>query len=179
MIPITLSRKRIITWLAALIIVVMALYLWRDLRLSDTKNVPLPDIVVENIVLNRTIDGKKWKLVSPRVEHKDGLVYGRSLDVTITDNTDTRTFISSANGIFSRVSNDVELTDVHGVLTKVHGKTYNLSAGTVNYDSSGKKWIFKNKVNLTDGRMEISAPNGYFDTASGQCVLSGRGMLTW
>lgn len=182
MFSITLSRKRITTGLAVLIVLIvliMALYLWRDLRLSDTKDVPLPDIVVENIVINRTIDGKNWKLVSPRVEHRDGIVYGHSLDVTITDATDTRTFLTSVGGTFSRASNDVELTDARGVLTQTDGRTYNLTAGIVNYDASAKKWIFKNKVNLTDGKMEISAPNGYFDTTNGQCVLSGRGILTW
>ena len=68
-----------------LVIAVGAFYLWRDLHLSAINKMPIPDLVVENIEIERMISGKKWKLISPRVEHKDGIVYGSSMDVTITD----------------------------------------------------------------------------------------------
>lgn len=42
------------------------------------KNVPLPDIIVEDIEIERVVNGKTWIIISPRAEHKEGVIYGTS-----------------------------------------------------------------------------------------------------
>ena len=173
-----LSRKRIIIFLATAIVAVLGLYLWRDLRLSAKSAIPVPDIVVENIEVKRTIDGKDWILLSPKVEHKDGIVQAISLDVTITDKQQ-KTHLLSKTGTFSRSNNNITLYNASGVLKQGKGAGYKMTSGKVDYNYSQKKWFFADNLCINDEKMEISAPSGYFDTNSGECVLSGRGRITW
>lgn len=174
-----LSRKRIIIFLATAIIAVLGLYLWRDLRLSAKSGIPVPDIVVENIEVKRTIDGKDWILLSPKVEHKDGIVQAVSLDVTIIDKLKEETHILSEKGTFSRANNNITLYKANGTLIQAKGASYMMTSGKVDYDYSQKKWFFADNLRINNEKMEISAPSGYFDTNSGECVLFGRGLITW
>ena len=74
-----ISRKKAYTIAALTFIAVIVAFLWRDLNLTDRSDIPLPDIIVENIEIDREINGAQWKLISPRVEHRDGFFYGTLL----------------------------------------------------------------------------------------------------
>ena len=172
------SGKKLIVLTVILVIAVGAFYLWRDLNLSAMNKIPIPDLVVENIEIERMINGKKWKLISPRVEHKDGIVYGDSMDVTITDPAGRVTHIYADKGTFTRENNDVSLTSADGVM-KENAKEYNLKSGNVKYEAAAEKWNFDDGVALSDGRMLIEGKKGYYDTKSGECRLTDGGTITW
>ena len=55
-----ISGKKLIVLTVILVIAVGAFYLWRDLNLSAMNKIPIPDLVVENIEIERMINGKKW-----------------------------------------------------------------------------------------------------------------------
>ena len=173
-----ISGKKLIVLTVILVIAVGAFYLWRDLNLSAMNKIPIPDLVVENIEIERMINGKKWKLISPRVEHKDGIVYGDSMDVTITDPAGRVTHIYADKGTFTRENNDVSLTSADGVM-KENAKESNLKAGNVKYEAAAEKWNFDDGVALSDGRMLIEGKKGYYDTKSGECRLTDGGTITW
>ena len=173
-----ISGKKLIVLTVILVIAVGAFYLWRDLNLSAMNKMPIPDLVVENIEIERMINGKKWKLISPRVEHKDGIVYGDSMDVTITDPVGRVTHIYADKGTFTRENNDVSLTSADGVM-KENAKEYNLKSGNVKYEAAAEKWNFDDGVALSDGRMLIEGKKGYYDTKSGECRLTDGGTITW
>ncbi|MFR5881738.1 MAG: LPS export ABC transporter periplasmic protein LptC, partial [Cloacibacillus evryensis] len=173
-----ISGKKLIVLTVILVIAVGAFYLWRDLNLSAMNKMPIPDLVVENIEIERMINGKKWKLISPRVEHKDGIVYGDSMDVTITDPAGRVTHIYADKGTFTRENNDVSLTSADGVM-KENAKEYNLKSGNVKYEAAAEKWNFDDGVALSDGRMLIEGKKGYYDTKSGECRLTDGGTITW
>lgn len=173
-----ISGKKLIVLTVILVIAVGAFYLWRDLNLSAMNKIPIPDLVVENIEIERMINGKKWKLISPRVEHKDGIVYGDSMDVTITDPAGRVTHIYADKGTFTRENNDVSLTSADGVM-KENAKEYNLKSGNVKYEAAAEKWNFDDGVALSDGRMLIEGKKGYYDTKSGECRLTDGGTITW
>ena len=173
-----ISGKKLIVLTVILVIAVGAFYLWRDLNLSAMNKMPIPDLVVENIEIERMINGKKWKLISPRVEHKDGIVYGDSMDVTITDPAGRVTHIYADKGPFTRENNDVSLTSADGVM-KENAKEYNLKSGNVKYEAAAEKWNFDDGVALSDGRMLIEGKKGYYDTKSGECRLTDGGTITW
>lgn len=173
-----ISGKKLIVLTVILVIAVGAFYLWRDLNLSAINKMPIPDLVVENIEIERMINGKKWKLISPRVEHKDGIVYGDSMDVTITDPAGRVTHIYADKGTFTRENNDVSLTSADGVM-KENAKEYNLKSGNVKYEAAAEKWNFDDGVALSDGRMLIEGKKGYYDTKSGECRLTDGGTITW
>ena len=173
-----ISGKKLIVLTVILVIAVGAFYLWRDLNLSAMNKIPIPDLVVENIEIERMINGKKWKLISPRVEHKDGIVYGDSMDVTITDPAGRVTHIYADKGTFPRENNDVSLTSADGVM-KENAKEYNLKSGNVKYEAAAEKWNFDDGVALSDGRMLIEGKKGYYDTKSGECRLTDGGTITW
>ena len=173
-----ISGKKLIVLTVILVIAVGAFYLWRDLNLSAMNKIPIPDLVVENIEIERMINGKKWKLISPRVEHKDGIVYGDSMDVTITDPAGRVTHIYADKGTFTRENNDVSLTSADGVMIE-NAKEYNLKSGNVKYEAAAEKWNFDDGVALSDGRMLIEGKKGYYDTKSGECRLTDGGTITW
>ena len=173
-----ISGKKLIVLTVILVIAVGAFYLWRDLNLSAMNKIPIPDLVVENIEIERMINGKKWKLISPRVEHKDGIVYGDSMDVTITDPAGRVTHIYADKGTFTRENNDVSLTSADGVM-KENAKEYNLKSGNVKYEAAAEKWNFDDGVALSDGRKLIEGKKGYYDTKSGECRLTDGGTITW
>ena len=173
-----ISGKKLIVLTVILVIAVGAFYLWRDLNLSAMNKIPIPDLVVENIEIERMINGKKWKLISPRVERKDGIAYGDSMDVTITDPAGRVTHIYADKGTFTRENNDVSLTSADGVM-KENAKEYNLKSGNVKYEAAAEKWNFDDGVALSDGRMLIEGKKGYYDTKSGECRLTDGGTITW
>ncbi|MCR5336467.1 MAG: LPS export ABC transporter periplasmic protein LptC [Synergistes sp.] len=157
-------------------------YLWRDLHLSAIENIKVPDIVVENIELERVIEGKKWKLISPRVEHKNNMLYGDSMDVTISDPAGKFTQMYADKGVFSRHSNDVLLTNAEGTMKEdAKDRVYDLKSGRAKYDSSAEKWYFKNGVTfaLTENNTVIRGKSGYYDSKNGVCRLTERGTVTW
>lgn len=174
------KRKKKMIVLAAVVclIAVGAFYLWHDLHLGAAEKIPLPDIVVEDINIERVIEGKNWKLLSPRVEHKEGFIYGVSLDVTITEPNGKETQIYADNGVLARESNDLSLVNADGV-TRDNGKEYRLKSKKVDYDASTEIWHFAEGVTLTDGHMVIAGKTGYYEMKSGECRITDEGTITW
>lgn len=175
-----ISRRSIIVALLLLFAAVMCFYLWRDLHLTDINTARLPDIVVENISADRVINGKRWQLVSPRAEHRDGIIYGDSLDITISelDGSDKRSRILAEKGTFTMSSNDITLTDARGTMF-TEGKTYSMKSGIADYKSAAKTWNFSRGLFLTDNKMTVSGDKGVFNTSTGNCKVVGRGKITW
>ncbi|NLD05101.1 MAG: LPS export ABC transporter periplasmic protein LptC [Synergistaceae bacterium] len=174
-----ISRKKAFMIAALVFIAVIVVFLWRDLNLSNRAgDIPLPDIIVENIEIDREINGKQWKLISPRVEHRDGLFYGESLDITITESDSKVTRINAVKGVFTRANNDIEMTSADVVMTEKNN-VYNLKAGQVEFDAAKELWNFFNSVMLTDGKITVEGKDGSYDTKSGECIVTGGGVVTW
>ncbi|MDO5114802.1 MAG: LPS export ABC transporter periplasmic protein LptC [Synergistaceae bacterium] len=173
----SIPKKKSIVLTAFLIIAVGAFYLWRDLHLSAEK-ISIPDIVVENIEMERMINGKKWKIISPRAEHRDGVVYGESLDITITDPGGRETHIYADKGTFTRENNDITMTNGDGRMLE-NGKEYNLKSGAIKYEAATERWHFAEGVVLSSDKMTVSGQNGMYDTLSGDCFISNGGTVEW
>lgn len=172
------SKKKFIVLAAVVAIAVGVFYFWRDLHLSAVKRVPLPDVVVEDIEVERLVDGKMWKLISPRVEHKNGLIHGVSLDVTITEDNGKVTYIYADKGTFSRKNNNLDLTHADGTM-KQNDKEYNLKSGRAKYTAAKDLWNFSKGVTLTDGHFVVSGKTGYYDAKKGECGLTNGGTISW
>lgn len=170
--------KKIIISAVILITALMAVYLWRDLHLGDKDRIRVPDIVVENIEVNRDIEGKKWTLKAPRVEHKDGIIYGYSMDVTVAYKDGRKTELKSENGTFTRESEDITLNNSHGTLSD-KDKMYNLNTGTAFYNSASKTWYFSNDIYISDAKSELTAAKGTYDTNTGIFSVSGNSKIKW
>ena len=160
------------------LVAVGAYYVWRDLNLSAIKNAPLPDVVVENLDLERMVNGDKWKFKSPRVEHKDGMVYGDSMDVVITTPKGRVAHIQAEKGVFTRSNNDLTRKNADGVMTE-NGKTYTLKSGSVFYNDAQKNRRFSDGIDLTMGNINVRGKDGYYDTKSGDCRVTNGGTITW
>ncbi len=174
-----ISRKKAYTIAALIFIAVIVFFLWRDLNLAGrVGDIPLPDIIVENIEIDREINGAQWKLISPRVEHRDGLFYGESLDITITESGDKVTRISAEKGVFSRASNDVEMTGADAFVKDKNGE-FRLTAQVVEFKAETEQWFFSGGVILTDGKIKVEGKEGIYDTQSGKCIISDGGVITW
>ncbi len=172
-------RKKAYTIAALFCIAVVSAFLWRDLNLSNrAADIPLPDIIVENIEIEREINGAQWKLISPRVEHRDGLFYGESLDITITESGDKVTRISADKGVFTRANNDIEMTSADAEMTE-KDKVYDLRAGRVEFKAAKELWSFFKGVMLTDGKITVEGKEGTYDARSGECTVTGGGVVTW
>lgn len=161
-----------------LVVAVGAFYLWRDLHLGVMKNVPLPDIIVEDIEIEREVNGKTWIIISPRAEHKEGVIYGSSVDITIKDPNGRDTHIYADKSTFTRENNDITLTNGDGTMTE-KGKTYEMQSGFVEYDAKGEIWNFSQGVVLNSENMTISGDAGRYETLSGDCYITNGGTVTW
>ena len=155
----------------------MGIYLWRDLHLTDLKTAKLPDVVVENIRLERDVNGNHWTFVSPRVEHRDGMVYGDSLDVTIAGRDGTKTKVAATNGTFARSNDDVTLKNAFATYIR-KDKKYFLRSGSVYYTAARELWTLSGGVTLSQGNVRITSKNGLYDAKSGDCVMSGGCVAT-
>lgn len=176
---IKISRKKAFTIAALVFIAVIVAFLWRDFTLANRAgDIILPDIIVENIEIDREISGKQWKLISPRVEHKDGLFYGESLDITITESDGKITRISADKGIFTRADNNIEMTSADAVVTTKEN-VYSLKAGKVEFDAAKELWSFSNGVMLSNGKITVEGADGSYDSKSGECTVTGGGVVTW
>lgn len=172
------TKRGAIVLAVILVIAVGAFYLWRDLHLSAIKNVPLPDIIVEDIEIERVVNGKTWIIVSPRAEHKEGVIYGTSVDITIKDPNGRNTHIRADGSTFTRKSNDITLTNGDGTMTE-NGKSYEMHSGFVEYDADKERWNFSQGVTLSSENMVINGDAGTYDTLSGDCYITNGGTVTW
>lgn len=152
--------------------------MWRDLNLSALRRVPLPEIIVENIQIERVVNGKTWIIVSPRAEHKDGVIYAKSVDITIKDPDGRFSHIVGDESTFARDTNDITLTNADGTLT-ADGKVYTLKSGFIEYDAQTETWNFSKGVELTSENMTISGDAGRYNTVTGDCAVWDGGVVTW
>lgn len=169
--------RRLSRWMlcvAAIVaaVAVMGVYFWRDLHLTDIKTAKLPDMVVENIRLERDINGDHWTFISPMVEHRDGIIYGKSLDVTIGGKDGTKTKILAVNGTFARSNNDLTLERPFATYIK-GDKKYFLKSGSLYYKAADEMWNLSNDVVLSQGKVRITGKTGYYAARSGDCEMSG------
>lgn len=162
-----------------LLVVVCAYYFYRDLRLHlTTKVVKLPDIVIHDVKVDKVINGRRWRLRSPRMETKNNVLYGDNLDVNIIEEDGTESHIFAKKGEFSRNNNDLKLTDANG--TMVSGeKKYDMKTGNAEYNAKDEVWFFSNKLSLTDHETTVTGESGSFNTKSGDCSMKQGGKISW
>lgn len=152
--------------------------MWRDLHLSALRNMNLPDIVVENIEIERTVNGKNWKIISPRAEHREGVIYGTSVDITILDPNGKSTSIYADNSTFTRKNNDIMLQNGSGVMEE-KGKRYSMKSGLVEYKAETEQWIFSDGLVLSSDKMVVEGTKGIYEASSGDCYITNGGTITW
>ena len=154
-------------------------YLYHDLRLDKLVKIEkLPDVVIHDVKLDKVINGRRWRLVSPRVETKDNILYGDDLDVTITEQDGTESHILAKKAIFSHEKNDLKLSQAHG--TMISGKeNYEMTSGAVDFDAKNNVWNFTQEVSLTNHETTVKGQTGYFNSETGACRVKGRGKIIW
>ncbi|MCF0247268.1 MAG: LPS export ABC transporter periplasmic protein LptC [Synergistes sp.] len=172
------SRKKIARWTAIIVIAVGAYYVWRDLNLDVFADTDLPDLVVENIDVERKVGSDDWTLSSPRVEHKDGVIYGTSLDVSIKTPTGRVTNIFAEEGTFTRENNDITLTNADGAMVE-NNKVYNMKTSNAVYKAASETWFFDEGIILSDDKMVVEGSKGYYNTKNGECRITEGGTVTW
>lgn len=164
---------------AAIFALVMGGYLWHDLHLSGGDGVEnIPDVVIENIKVNREVNGREWLFTSPKVEHKDGVVYGQSLDVTITEKDGRKSHLKAGRGTFMRENNDISLERTNGSVIS-GGRPYEIASGKADYAASGDVWNFSDNFMLAGGNVTVKCRNGSFNTNTGECRITDGGKVTW
>lgn len=174
-----LSRRRLLICASLVVFAVIAFYFWRDLRLSlNLDDIVVPDIVVQNIEIKRVLDGNEWVLTAPRAEHKQGMLYGQSLDITVKSQTGDVSRLFAERGLFSRENNNVTLENMDADVLQ-DGKKVVMKAGGANYNSSEDKWYFSDDVTIFDGSVEARGPEGSYSIKEGLSVLTGGGTVTW
>ena len=172
-------RKRYLIGIAVILTAVLVVYFWKDLHLEYGNKIPVPDMVVENIDVKRVIEGQNWRLKSPLVEHKDKVIYAKSLDIETVDKSSYDIKIKAVSGTFLREINDFTLIDAFGVMKKTNGTIYNLTSGKVFYEAKTEIWNFSNNVIISDDKTEISGPIGVYNTISGDMSLPNGGIVKW
>lgn len=158
-------------------IAVLGGYLWRDFHLTGREE-KLPDVVVENLEVERVIDRRKWNIVSPKIEHRDGKIYGDSMDVTVlAESGDISTFYAES-GVFMRKSGDIKLSRVTGSAVKGSDKI-SIAAGRADYDAGDKIWRLADGVFMSNDKFEIRGPSGLYDDTKGTASVTGGGTAKW
>lgn len=138
----------------------------------------VPDIVVQNIEIKRVFDGNEWVLTAPQAEHKQGMLYGQSLDITVTSQVGDVSRLFAERGSFSREDNNVTLENMNADVSQ-DGKNVNMKAGRAHYASAEDKWYFSDDVTIFDGSVEARGPEGSYSVKEGLSVLTGGGTVTW
>lgn len=174
-----ISGKKIIISTAVFLTAVLVGYFWHDLHLGDNPgDIKVPDIVVENIEVERVIAGKHWKLVSPRLEHKDGVISAQSLDITIAEKNGRKSKISASSGTFTRDNDNIAMKGVNAEMAdKKNG--YSFAAGVVKYDAAKEIWLFSEGILLKDGPLQIEGSEGRYESKNGNCRITNGGTVTW
>lgn len=174
-----ITRKTYFTGIAVILAVVLLAYFLKDLNLDLADKIAVPDIVVENIDVNRVIKGQQWRLKSPYVEHKDEVIYAKSLDISTVDKTSSDIRITAVRGTLLREKNDFTLFDAIGVMTKQNGKIYNLTSGKVIYEAETEIWNFSHSVIISDNKTEVTGSDGVYNMISGVITLPNGGTVQW
>lgn len=173
-----LSGRKAVFGAALLIAVVLAVYFWRDLHLGVGDMTKIPDIVVENITVERDIEGKHWTFISPRVEHKDGMISGQSIDITIKEPSGGESKLFALEGTFARDNNDVTLRQADGEMLQ-GGKKYSITAGEAYYEAVAETWHFSEGIVLKDASVEVRGAKGSFNMKFGECRLTNGCTVRW
>lgn len=173
------SRGKLKFYVSLALLAVIAFYFRRDLRLGlNLSDIAIPDVVVENIEIKRVFDGNEWVLLSPRAEHKQGMLYGQSIDITVTATSGEVSRMFAENGEFSRESSDVTLENMNADVVR-DGKNIRMEAGRAYYDSVADIWYFSDDVTIFDGSVEASGPEGSYSVKDGLSLITGGGTVTW
>lgn len=172
-----MSRGRIVAYTVILSIAVIGFYLWRDFHLTGLDIKP-PDVVIEDIELTRKVGDAKWTLSSPHIEHREGKIYGRSMDVTVEEDDGTVTKLFARSGVFTRETEDISLSSVSGDMER-GAERMTLTAGSADYDGESKMWNLREGVVLSSDKITVKGPSGLYDSNSGVASVTGGGTATW
>ena len=172
------NKKVIIIPTALIVISIGLFYLWRDLHLENIKKMQIPDIVVENIQIEREVNGKLWKLIAPLVEHKNGIIYGQSLDVTIQEDSSKISSVFAQKGMFTRDNNNIELLNAKAEMNNGN-KKYTFHSDQAKYTAKSDTWYFSDNVLFTNGTHTVKSKNATYNTKTGECIISDGGKITW
>lgn len=157
-------RGKIAAALAAVLILVFAYYFRRDLNVTravDWKN--LPDVIVESLAFERTIEGKSWDIKATRAEHIQGVIRANDLDIEVKELSSGRaSHITAQSGEFTRESANLSLVSVDGLLS-LKDRSVDWRAPSAAYDSSMDLWTFGRGIKAQDGTLIVS---GDFATIS-------------
>lgn len=162
-------RGRIAASVAAVLGILFAYYFWRDLHMSfnvDLKN--LPDLIVESLAFERTIEGKKWNIKATRAEHVRGVVRAEDLDIGVQEIASGRTsHVAAQSGEFIKESTNFSLVSVDGSLF-IKDRSIDWKAPSAAYDSSTDMWTFGRGFKARDKTLIVS---GEFATISSAGVV--------
>lgn len=142
-------------------LLVLAFYLRRDLNLPHTVDLKkMPDVIVENLTFERTIEGRNWFVKATRAEHHEGIIAARDVDIKVEEPaTEDRSHVTARSGEFTQESANFSLSTVKGsALFK--NRSVDWSAPLARYDSSMDVWTFDRGVVAQEGNSIVSGELG-------------------
>jgi hypothetical protein len=129
----------------------MGYYMRIDLDLP--KNTPvqnMPDILVENLNFSRVISGRKWQVNARGAEREADTIRADNMEIKVSSPEDERnSVLRASSGEFSEASSKVWLREVSGFLLH-KGRSIDITAPAVAYDSSSDMWFFSEGIQLSD-----------------------------
>ncbi len=155
------SRGKIVAVASVAALLVLAFYLWRDLNLPRTVDLKkMPDVVVENLTFERTIEDRNWLIRATRAEHHEGVISARSVDIKVEEPaTKNRSHVTARSGEFTQESANFELSTVTGSAL-LKDRSVDWSAPLARYDSSMDIWTFDGGIVARDSNSIVSGEFG-------------------
>ncbi|MDR1470906.1 MAG: hypothetical protein LBS75_00130 [Synergistaceae bacterium] len=129
----------------------------------------LPDIVVERLSFNRTISGREWRVTAEGAEREAGMIRARLVEVNVREGGKEGVSTLRANfGEFSEADSKVWLREVSGMIAH-EGRSVDVAAPSVAYDSSKDTWFFSDGVTLSSDAAAL---------AGGAAKINADGVFT-
>ena len=150
-------RGKIVAAISVAAAVLLVFYFWRDLNLSRTVDLEkLPDVIVEDLTFDRTIDGKDWNIKATRAEHRQGLITASDLDIHVKEPASGRSsHVMARSGDFTQESGNLSLTSVDGIAS-LGDRSVDWRAPVASYDSSLDLWTFERGIVARDRSAVVS-----------------------
>ena len=168
------SRGKIIFIVTALLIVLIGLYMQRDLALSgDPSGGKLPPIMVEHPDFVRRINGREWHVRAENAESEGDAVRASSIDIRVSEiNAAQSADINAHKGSFDLEGDKMWLYEVTGTVYLSDG-SIDIAAPRADYDMSKDVWFFSEGVSASDDKIHVSGRVGRIDPSG--AVILGKG----
>jgi len=172
------SRGRMAALLGGLIgLLAFGVLLTRDLRLPQTRPpVRIPDVVVQSLDLDRTVEGIRWRISAARVERTGDLARGISMDVRASDARRSLAF-RALSGELVEEPFRLRLGGVEGRQEQGDIRV-RFSSSIAEYRAADRIWRFPSGIRMSDGKVSLAGDSAWAEEG-GRFVLRKEVTARW